>query len=130
MNKYQKGRLGLFLFCIFIFLYLAIAQLSWIPSIFGEEPFVYKSQGRRDPMMPLITPQGLIRDIKSLGPHEGLSLEGIIYDAQSKSLAIINGQIVKAGDAIGEAKILDIRQDRVIILKDNEVQEIKLKEDE
>lgn len=130
MNKYQKGRLGLFLFCIFIFLYLAMAQLGWNPCLFGEEPFVYKSQGRRDPMIPLITPQGLIRDIKSLDPHEGLSLEGIIYDAQSKSLAIINGQIVKAGDAIGEVKILDIRQDRVIILKDNEAQEIKLKEEE
>ncbi|MDP1853583.1 MAG: hypothetical protein Q8L26_05225 [Candidatus Omnitrophota bacterium] len=92
----------------------------------AEEQFVYNAKRKRDPMMPLVTPQGLIRDIKSLGAQEDLVLEGIIYDAQGKSLAIINGQIIKAGDSLGKIKILDIREDKVIILKDDNVSEIKL----
>jgi hypothetical protein len=95
----------------------------------AEEQFVYKAKGKRDPMMPLVTPQGLIRDIKSLGAQEDLILEGIIYDAQGKSLAIVNGQIIKAGDSLANVKILDIREDKVIILKDDKVSEIKLEEE-
>lgn len=94
----------------------------------AEEQFIYKAR-KRDPMMPLVTPQGLIRDIKSLGAQEDLVLEGIIYDAQGKSLAIINGQIIKAGDTLGKIKILDIRQDKVVILKDDNVSEIKLEQE-
>lgn len=110
-------------FCVVLAIILA-KQLA------AEDSFVYKAGGRRDPMIPLVTPQGLIRDIKSQSAqHGGLSLEGIIYDAQRNSLAIINGEILKAGDNIGEVKILDIRQDRVMILKDNEVQEIRLEEE-
>lgn len=126
----KVSRLGMsefFLLPAFLCVVLAIILAQQVAA---EDSFVYKAGGRRDPMMPLVTPQGLIRDIKSQSAlHEGLSLEGIIYDAQRPSLAIINDQIVKAGDNIGEVKILDIQEDRVMILKDNEVQEIRLEEE-
>ncbi|MEK6715587.1 MAG: hypothetical protein AABY43_06045 [Candidatus Omnitrophota bacterium] len=110
-------------FCVVLAIILA-------PLASAEDSLIYKAGGKRDPMIPLVTPQGLIRDIKSQSAqHEGLSLEGIIYDAQRNSLAIINGEILKAGDNIGEVKILDIQEDRVMILKDNEVQEIRLEEE-
>lgn len=126
----RGSRLGMSEFFLFPAFFCVVLAIILAPLASAEDSLVYKAGGRRDPMIPLVTPQGLIRDIKSQSGHNGLSLEGIIYDAQHSSLAVINGEILKAGDNIGEVKILDIQEDRVMILKDNQVQEIRLEEEE
>lgn len=112
-------------FCILVFgccILFAFAQ--------EETQFVYELSSRRDPMIPLVTTSGLIRDTQSLESKDDFYLEGIIYDKKGKSFAIIDGQIVNVGDIIREIKILDIQEDKVIILKDNHTQEMGLEEEE
>lgn len=111
-------------------LFSALMSVCLYSFILAGEDFIYKADGRRDPMIPLVTPQGLIRDIKSLEGRNGIFLEGIIYDAQGKSMAIINGEVTVDGDSIGEIKILEVKKDSVIILKGNQVEVLKLEEAE
>ncbi len=47
-----------------------------------------------------------------------LRLEGIIYDEGGDSTAVINDEIVKAGDSIGDFTVLDIKKREVILRKE------------
>jgi hypothetical protein len=59
----------------------------------------------------------------------GLSLEGIIYDKNGVSYAIVNGEILKIGDNVGDYQILKIENNKVIFIKDGEPTEVELKEE-
>ncbi len=94
-----------------------------------EQELTYDSLGFRDPMMPLVTTSGLIRDFEPVSTRPDLYLKGIIYDQSDNYLAIIDGEIVKVGDVVRGARILEIRKDGVIIQKDGQLREIKLEEE-
>ncbi len=80
--------------------------------------FIYRPQGRRDIMRALIDSQG--RLISSLKPSiGGLKLEGIIYSPGGESFAIIDGELYKKGDSLGDFKVADIKKDRVVILDED-----------
>jgi hypothetical protein len=106
---------GLFIF----FLSLALAQ----------ESFIYDSKGRRDPFIPLVTPDGRILNLDRQENTSDLTLEGIIFDPQGSSYAIINGEIAKAADKIGDCEIVRIEKNKVFFAKDGQLQELELKED-
>ena len=55
----------------------------------------------------------------------GLQLVGIIYDAKER-YALINDQIVHAGDIIGAYKVIQISEGRVIVNDGNKDIELKL----
>ena len=79
-------------------------------------PVVYSSGNRRDPFVAL--PEG-DSGSASVSPA-GLKLEGIIYDPGSKSLAILNGKTYSVGETVGEAKIVSILKDQVVISVEGE----------
>ncbi len=69
------------------------------------------------------------RDPFSLGEESAsladLSLIGILWD-ESYPQAIINGEIVKAGDNVNNNKVLEIKKDRVILSDGKKKVELKL----
>ena len=98
-------------------------------TIFAEDNFVYNSKGKRDPFMPLVTSEGYIISVEEELFASDMNLEGIIFDVQGRSLAIINGKVVKVGDNIGSYTILEIGQTKVILAKEAEKYILELKRD-
>jgi hypothetical protein len=91
----------------------------------------YASCGRRDPFMPLLTKDGRLIKIEEGDSQQELTLEGIIFDKNGLSYAIVNGEVVKIGDTISSCRILKIEKEKLIFIKDGDVRELPLnKEDE
>ncbi|MEI6831824.1 MAG: hypothetical protein WCK61_03860 [Candidatus Omnitrophota bacterium] len=113
-----------FIFLFFFFVYFEVA--------FSQGEFVYDAKGKRNPFIPLVTPEGrlLKLDKQETTSVEGLTVEGIIYDKFGRSFAIVNTKIVGIGDIVGDYQVLKIQEDKVIFIKDGEPLEIGLiKED-
>ena len=75
----------------------------------------YDSAGRRDPFVPLTGFEAF-----SEGHGDSLSVEGIIYDPNGSSYAVIGGEAYKEGQEIEGVKLIRIFPDRVIFLQDNQ----------
>lgn len=97
---------------------------------FADGEFTYESKGRRNPFIPLITSDGRLLKLEQEEGTEGLLLEGIIYDEHSLSYAIVNAEVVKVGDSVGDYQVLKILKNKVIFIKDGSLLEIELKEEE
>ena len=81
----------------------------------AEEAFKYNAKGKRDPFVPLIAESGgYASDAYEASAVEDIRLEGIVWDDVKGSIAIINGEIVKEGDAMGSIKVLKINKDSVV----------------
>ncbi len=73
---------------------------------------------KRDPFTaaPIISDEGLRSEI---------SLTGILWD-KAKPLAIIDGNVVKKGERVGNKTVVDIKRDRVILSDGEAFSEFKL----
>ncbi len=122
-SKTQKILLFLFLLCTFYFVQRTL--------LYGQNEVKYDSAGRRNPFIPLITPEGvyLKLDNEAEGEQE-LLLEGIIYDKQGLSYAVVNGTVVKVGDSIMGYQVLKIEDNKVIFIKEGQQKEMVLKKEE
>ncbi|MFC1805073.1 hypothetical protein ACFLZ3_04540 [Candidatus Omnitrophota bacterium] len=118
MSKTKVLIAALFVFSLFI------AQLS------AQDEFVYDPQGRRDPFTSLVTPDGRLLKLEERSSVSGLLLEGIIYDEQGASYAIVNGEVVKAGDEAGDYQVFKIEEKNVIFIKDGQPVAVELEEEE
>ena len=100
--------------------------------IFAEEQFVYDAKGKRDPFTQLVTADGrlLKLDQEEQAGIANLSVEGIIYDQNGLSYAIVNGEVVKVGDYVNDYQVLKIEKDRIIFIKEGQPIEIELKKEE
>jgi type II secretory pathway component PulC len=98
---------------------------------FAQDEFVYDAKGKRNPFIPLVTSDGKILNLDSVETsNKGLALEGIIYDKNGVSFAIVNGSVVKVGDVVGDTQVLKIEKNKVIFIKEGQTSEIELKEGE
>lgn len=113
---------------IFIILFISFFIIKGYAQ--GEKAVVYDSNGKRDPFLPLVSPEGALINFEPLNQVSEVNLEGIIYDEGGKSFAIINSKVVKTGDRIGSIEVVDIQKNRVVLLKGSEMFEIKIKEGE
>ena len=71
------------------------------PPVWAE----YRSTGKRDPFVALLTAEGQRMhppgfDEEVAGGIEGLSLQGIVYDAHAESYAVLNGKIIREKEEI------------------------------
>lgn len=127
LNKETKESLKIvwsrqnFLVLLFLFLFIS-------PLAFGQSEFIYETKGKRNPFIPLVTPEGrlLKLDKKESVLSDGLALEGIIYDKFGRSFAIVNTAVVGIGDVVGDYQVLRIFEDKVIFIKDGEPLEVEL----
>lgn len=63
--------------------------------------------------------------ISEKGLHSEISLTGILWD-KLRPLAIVNGNVVKKGEQVGNKTIMDIKQDRVVLTDGQILSEIML----
>ena len=81
-----------------------------------KDDFVYDGKGKKDPFLPgqaVWTPQRTATRLRES------FLDGVMWD-NGKSLAIIDGKILKKGDAYLSAKVENIEKDRVIFRVEEE----------
>ena len=101
-----------------------------IPAFFSlafAAEISYDSAGRRDPFIPLIGPNGILTQRSAA--QSDLKIEGIIYDPPQGSLVLANGEFYKQGDRIGDATVISIFQDRVILSQSDEEKTIWIREE-
>lgn len=102
------------------------------PLAFCQDEFVYDAKGKRNPFIPLVTPEGrlLKLDKQDAASSQGLTVEGIIYDKFGRSFAIVNTEVVGIGDAIADYQVLKIFENKVVFIKDGQPLEIELNKEE
>jgi len=83
------------------------------------EMWTYDSKGRRDPFVPLRgTPMEAV--LESEGYTGNFTLEGIIFDPEEGSLAVINGQVVRRSDQYQGYTIVEITEHTVELAREDE----------
>jgi hypothetical protein len=99
-----------------------------LPCTFAQAEFTYDPKGKRNPFIPLVTPEGrlLKLDKQQDSTPQGLAIEGIIYDKLGRSFAIVNAAVVGIGDAVGDYQVLKILEDKVIFIRNGELLEVEL----
>ena len=110
---------------MFILCGLVIASVAWAE----EAEFVYNDHGARDPFWPLVTAGGALVNYDTNFTVSEMTLEGVIEDGRG-GLAIINGTVVEVGKRIGQYIVQAINPDRVILEKDGQTIELRLKKEE
>ncbi|MDD5747056.1 MAG: hypothetical protein PHO30_07335 [Candidatus Omnitrophica bacterium] len=91
--------------------------------------FTYDDHNKRDPFVPLVTKDGKIlpgAKTDSEMENEQILLEGIIWDPQGNSVAIMNGKLVKEQERVFDFQILKIKKDGVILQKGGKVRVFNL----
>ena len=113
-----------FLFLLLLFVFGKMA--------FGAAEFSYDAKGKRNPFIPLVTPEGRLLKLDKLEATsvDGLAVEGIIYDKFGRCFAIVNTNVVGIGDVVGDYQILKIQENKVIFIKDGEPLEVELTKEE
>lgn len=114
-------------FLLSFFLFLGILTL-----VFGQGEFVYDAKGKRNPFIPLVTPEGrLLKLDKQEAVSSGsLAIEGIIYDKLGRSFAIVNSAVVGIGDTVEDYQVLKIFENKVVFIKDGQPLEVELIKEE
>ena len=105
----------------------AFCALHFTLSVFAQEQFVYDAKGRRNPFIPLVTSDGRLLKLDKEQTQQDLLVEGIIYDKQGRSYAIVNGSILGIGDSIGDYQVLKIQDKKVAFIKDGIIREVEIK---
>lgn len=130
MNKISKIKIVLKNTCmIWLFLSIIFPAIAADTASNDEAP-KYDKAKKRNPFIPIVTTDGQLINIQEEDEKAEINLEGIIYDKDGQSMAIINGQILRKNDNIGDGKIVEIRKDGVVYIKNGEVFKLDLKKGE
>jgi len=132
INKAQSPNIKLKTFTkapSFMFLLCAL-QFAFYAFSFAQGQFTYDAKNKRNPFIPLVTPDGrLLKLEQDENAMNSLAVEGIIYDKNGLSYAVVNGEVVRVGDTINNYQVLKIERNRVIFIKEGQPTEVKLKEE-
>lgn len=105
--------------------------LAFATAAFCEGSFKYDAGSKRDPFIPLVMPDGRVLKLDTEeSSNTSLALEGIIYDKQGVSYAVVNGNVVKIGDMVGDYQVLKIEERKVVFIKEGQPFEVELKKEE
>lgn len=112
---------------VFLFLIAASAGISFL---YNAEAFQYESKGKRDPFVPLVGAEkpaaARLADVTSV---EDMRLEGVVLGAKGGAAAIINGELIKSGDKVGDIIVKSITKTTVTLSVGGKVHELKLPEE-
>ncbi|HNX91151.1 MAG TPA: hypothetical protein PKY78_07135 [Candidatus Omnitrophota bacterium] len=78
---------------------------------------VYNSQGKRDPLVPLVgaAAQGVIEGLAGVNSIENVKLQGIVTGATGEKAAVINGEIMYEGGRMGNLSVESIGENEVVV---------------
>ena len=93
-------------------------------SLLVADEITYDAGKRRDPFVPLNPEDG------DLASSSGVKLEGIIYDPGNRSMVILNGKTYQTGEAVGDATVMNILKDHVVISQGGEEKTLWIREAE
>jgi len=110
---------------IFLLFFLCLYSI-----LFAEEGFIYDAKGKRNPFIPLVTSDGRLLKLDKGESQGGLLIEGIIYDKQGRSFAIVNGAVVGIGDMVADYQVLKIEENKVIFIKEGQAFEVEINKEE
>jgi hypothetical protein len=96
-------------------------------SVSAQDEYTYSSERTRNPFLPLVTPDGRLVKLAVPKGETVLTVEGIIYDKNASSFAIVNGTVVKIGDTIEECRVLKIEENKVVFIKEGKSLEVEMK---
>jgi len=101
-------------------------------TLCASEDFVYDRHGKRDPFIPLITdkPTGGIIGLMGVEGIDDIILEGIVWEEDGSSLAILNGTILKEGEEVGNLKLSEIKPTKITLIINKEEHIIELIKEE
>jgi hypothetical protein len=106
----------IFAFCIF----------NFALTCFAQEVFTYNAKGKRNPFIPLVTSDGRLLKLDKEESQGDLLIEGIIYDKQGRSFAIVNAAVVGIGDMVADYQVLKIEEKKVIFIKEGKTIEAEM----
>lgn len=94
------------------------AVIIGIAAFFGHcDDVKYESFGRRDPFVPLVgSERPAYSGLENITSADDVKLEGIAISSGGKPKAILNGEIVKENQKIGQLEIKKIARKEVVIL--------------
>jgi hypothetical protein len=95
-------------------------------NLFAASEVVYDPGNRRNPFVPLTGEENASASAIS----SGIKLEGIIYDPGQQSMAILNGKTYQTGEAVGDATVVKILKDHVVISVQGEEKILWIREEE
>jgi len=96
-----------------------------------EQSFIYNDHGKRDPFWKLVDDNGSVITYDMDFNITDLSLEGIMLGrTEEDHIAIINGRIVKKNANFGKFVIKEIMKDSVVLTKDQQKFELRLKKED
>jgi len=79
--------------------------------------FKYESRGKRDPFVPLVGgTRPTITRLEDVTSVDDVKVEGIAVGAQGKKVVMMNGEMLKENDKVGEVEVRKIEKKFVIIL--------------
>jgi hypothetical protein len=110
-------------------LLMAAALALFFLSSFAQEQFTYDAKAKRNPFIPLVTSEGMLLKLDKQEASGDLTIEGIIYDKNGRSYAIVNATVVEIGGSIGDYQVLKIEEKKVIFIKQGQIIEMELKEE-
>jgi type II secretory pathway component PulC len=100
---------------------LLLIMLVTAPLLFGQPVFKYDAGNNRDPFRPLVDKDGnVLPEARPASAIMQLSLEGIVWSSGNDSYAIISGNVVKAGEILGDYKVVKINKNQVILNRGGE----------
>lgn len=91
----------------------------------AAEEIAYDAGKRRDPFVPLNA-----EDISSAADASGIKLEGIIYDPGGQSMAILSGKTYQRGQTVGDATVLRIQKNCVVLSVSGEEKTLWIRKEE
>ena len=95
-------------------------------SPFAASELTYDPGMRRDPFVPLTEEAS----VPTAAISSGLKLEGIVYDPEGRSMVMLSGKAYQAGEAAGNATVVKIFKDHVVILVGEEEKTLWIREEE
>ena len=113
-----------------VFFVLAFLLLTLLLSVYADPDYKYKVNGARNPFVPLLTSEGRLIQLEKRESRGEIKIEGIIFDNFGVSYAIVDGQVVKVGDSVGDKQVLKIEKNKVYFVKQGQVSEVELKKEE
>lgn len=118
MRRYILAAAGVFLSAIFIAATVEAAS------------FTYDSHGKRDPFVPLVgSEKPTVAKLADVTSVEEMRLEGIAAGAKGEMAAIVNGEIIKENDRIGDITVKSITRAGVTLTVGGKTYQLKLPEE-
>ena len=108
-----------------VFLALLIAGAPYAAA----ENFEYNAHGKRDPFVSLVgVERPTVTKLSDITSVEDMRLEGIVSGAKGEMAAMVNGEIIKVNDKIGDIVVKSITKAGVTLTVGGKEYKLKLPE--